>query len=473
MSQAGGSRTGGYAQMLEYVQQRVGGARGAIAILTSGVYAEPNAETAELAAPALGRRNLAIACCLGLLSLSLLLLTEWLFHIPITGVSGAPHYLYQAEAFLQGHWDLAMSPRATDIVVINGKNYIVYPPFPALVMLPFVAVFGLSTSDILITTVSSAINLPLLFLLFEQLRANGLTQRRWLEHVIMSVLLFFGSIGFYLGLGGRMWFTAHIMSMTCTLLSLLLAFRRHYAWSTILLGCAFFSRSTAILGLPFLAFLAWQDARSSGQLERFRASVRLRLPDWSSVPWRRLAVVAGIGAVCLVLFMIRDAIVFGSPLDTGYQTLINQRYPAVKTGPFSITYVPANIIANFFTFPLVTFQGPFDRHPAIDWINHGIAVSVFVTTPLFLFLFVRNRRFEPLRAALWITIGLMVVFVLIFHASGYYQFGARYLFEAYPYAFLLLAVNRMRVDWRFVALGLLGVFINLHGAHQWWATYYH
>jgi hypothetical protein len=456
--------------MFGYVQQRMAHARAAIAIFAAGMTAEPNASAEGLAVPALGRRNLVIAGSLWLVALAELLMVESRFGIPLTGVSNAPHYIYQAEAFLQGHWNIALSPHATDVILLRGQSYIVYPPFPALVMLPFVRFFGLSTSDILITTVISTVNLPLLFLLFEQLRANGLTQRRWLEHVILSVLLFFGSINFYLGLGGRMWFTAHIISLTCTLLSLLLAFRRHYAWSTVLLGCAFFSRSTAILGLPVLAFLAWQDARSSGQLELFLTTLKSRAADWSSVPWRRLAAVGGVGAVIVLLFMVRNAIVFGSPLDAGYQALINQHYPTVKTGPFSLTYVPANIIANFFTFPLVTFTGPFDRHPAVDWLNHGIAVSVFVTTPLFLLLFVRNRRFDPLRAALWVTIGLMVVFVLIFHASGWFQFGARYLFEAYPYAFLLLALSNVRTDWRLVALGLLGIAINTAGAHAFWAT---
>ncbi len=457
-------------QLLDVVQHRVASVRATINAIASAASTEQKVE--ELAAPVFGRRNLAMAGSLGLVALFVLLATEYRLGIPITGVSGAPHYVYQAEAFLHGRWNIALPARTTDVIVINGKNYIVYPPFPAIVMLPFVAAFGLSTSDILITSVISALNLPLLFLLFEQLRANGLTQRRFAEHVAMSVLLYFGSISFFLSLGGTMWFTAHILSLTCTLLSLLLAFRRHFAWSAVLLGCAFFSRSTAIVGLPFLLFLAWQDARSSGRLERFLATLRSHAPDWSSVPWRRLAMVAGIGVVVIGLFMVRDAMVFGSPLDTGYQTLINQRYPVVKHGPFSFLYVEPNIVANFFTFPVVTFSGPFDRHPTIDWTNNQFAISVFVTTPLFLFLFVRNRRFEPLRVALWVTIGLMVVLVLLFHASGWQQFGARYLFEAYPYAFLLLALSDLRVDWRFIALGLLGVFINFEGARAFWGFRY-
>ena len=116
----------------------------------------------------------------------------------------------------------------------------------------------------------------------------------------------------------------------------------------------------------------------------------------------------------------------------------------------------------------MTFTGPFDRHPVFDMLNQRFAVSVFVTTPLFLFLFWRNRRVNLLRAMLWVTIGLVVVAVLLFHASGWQQFGARYLFDGYAYAFLLLALNEVRVDWRFFALGALAIVINLMGAHQFW-----
>ena len=37
----------------------------------------------------------------------------------------------------------------------------------------------------------------------------------------------------------------------------------------------------------------------------------------------------------------------------------------------------------------------------------------------------------------------MLIPILLFHASGWYQFGARYLFDLYPFAFLLLALNEV------------------------------
>ncbi|HEY7850056.1 MAG TPA: hypothetical protein VIC27_08325, partial [Ktedonobacterales bacterium] len=210
------------------------------------------------------------------------------------------------------------------------------------------------------------------------------------------------------------------------------------------------------------------DAGTEPRIEQFIASAWRRRPAWSTIPWRRLAAPLAVMVGIVLLFMLRNTIVFGSPLDSGYNVLIAQKYPAVTTGPFNISYVPANIVANFFSFPQTLFSGPFDRHPGLDVINNGTAVGMFVTTPLFLFLFWRNQRFSATRTALWITLGFMVIAILLFHASGWYQFGARYLFDGYPFAFLLLALTDARVDWRFAALGYFGVLINVLGAFQFW-----
>lgn len=437
--------------------------------ITESTSAQDDVPREDTLARVFTRQNLALALALFLTALLSLLALEWRFKISPTGVSSAPHFIYQAESFLQGRWDLHhVTSRTTDIITLHGKYYIVYPPFPAIALLPFVAIWGLHTSDILFTTLISACNLPLLYLLFEQARANGLTRRSHIGNVIFSLFFFYGTLNLWLSLGGRMWFTAHILCLTCTLLSLLLALRRHYGWSAVLLACAFFSRATVLLGFPFLFYLAWQDVNRELLIQRFLTSLRNLRPDWQAIPWHRLLPPLAVTAAMIVLFMARNVAVFGSPFETGYAILIHQRYPVVTQGPFNVAYIPSNIVANFFSVPRVTFTSPFDRHPVIDVMNGGYCVSVFVTTPLFFLLFWRNRRRNLLRGVLWLTIALVVLMVLVFHAAGWYQFGARYLFDGYAYAFLLLVLNEVRIDWRFALIGLFGVVINLLGALEFW-----
>jgi hypothetical protein len=429
---------------------------------------EGERETSSVVAPVFSIRNVLVAASLFAIALFSIWEFQTQFNLSHFGVSTVNYFTNEAQSFLHGRWDLDVPASRVDIVVVHGKHYIVYPPMPAIVLMPFVAIFGLNTSDILFTAVCSALNLSVLYLLLEQVRANGFTRRVWLENACIAVLLWYGSISLWLSLGGRMWFTAQILCMTFTLLALLVAFRRHYALAAVLLGCAFFCRSSVLLGYLFLYYLAWQDAGTKPRIEQFVESLRARKPDWAAVPWRRLLPPIAVTAGVLLLFMLHNTIIFGSPLDSGYNVLNQQRYRAVTKGLLNIKYVPANIMANFFTFPQVTFKGPFDRHPVLNMLNNDIAVSVFVTTPLFLFLFWRNRSFSATRAALWITIGLIVIVTLLYDASGWRQFGARYLVDGYPFAFLLLALNDVRVDWRFAVLGYLGIIINILGALQFW-----
>lgn len=428
------------------------------------------AQTQATGPAPLGRRNLVIAGGLVLFAfVSLISLDRFVFNIFWYHVSWAPHMVYQADAFLHGRWNLALGKDVVDIVTsADGKSYIVYPPMPAIVMMPFVAIWGLHFSDVLFTIVMSSLNLGILYLLLEQVRASGFTKRSSRDNIILAVLFYYGSINLWLSMNGQMWFTAQIMCFSFTLLALLVGFRGHYVLGSVFVGCAFFCRATAIFGLLFLLYLAWQNVGAEHELERFAQSLWARRPDWSAVPSRRLLGPVMVGALTLVLFMLRNQAIFGNPFETGYDILIHQRYPAVTTGAFNISYIPSNIVANFFTFPKVSFNGAYDRHPAVDMLNGGIAISAFVTTPLFLLLFWKNRAFSMMRAALWLTLLLVVLAVLLFHAAGFYQFGARYLFDGYPFAFLLLAMDEMAIDWRFIALGILGIGVNVLGARQFW-----
>jgi hypothetical protein len=231
---------------------------------------------------------------------------------------------------------------------------------------------------------------------------------------------------------------------------------------------AFFSRGTMALGFPLIVYLAWQNAGAEAALERFARSIWQRQPAWHDVPWSRLIPPAAVCLSVVALFLLRDTLVFGSPLESGYDIANQQNYPQITHGLYSISYLQRNLVAAFFDFPRLTFTTPYDLAPTLNLVGDGMGMSVFVTTPLFLFLYAKNQRISPLRIALHITVALCVIQALLFCATGYHQFGDRYLFDAYPFAFLLLALNERRVDWRFVLLGIVGMSINAMGARQFW-----
>lgn len=435
--------------------------------------ASPALDTSKASANVFTRRNLGIAVILALCALLFFVMLDKMWHISVHKPSTYNYFALQADAWLHGRWDIQGPSNHEDLVQRDGKYYSVYGPFPALLMLPLVAVFGSNVSDILFTIVISAANLGLLFLLFEQLRASGLTQRGWRENALWSVLLYLGSTALFLSLFGLVWYTGHIVACACLLVSLLLAFRRHFVWSAVALSCAFFSRPTLLLGFPFLLYLAWQNGAETHPLELiapFARSVWARRPDWRAVPWRRLGGVLAVLVACLLLYGLHNWAMFGNPLENGYYLQLAQHYStAVKYGVNSLAYVPVNLLNDFFNFPQIHMPYALSLHPQIDLVNDKTSTSVFLTTPLFLLLFWRNKQRSWLRVALWASILLLLASVLTHYGVGHPQFGTRYLFDFYPYAWVLLAINEVRTDWRFVVLGGFAVILNILGSFQYWA----
>lgn len=59
--------------------------------------------------------------------------------------SDLPYFNYLADAFLHGQLNFRMTPPSThDLVIFNSKLYAYWPPFPALLLMPFIALFGIN-----------------------------------------------------------------------------------------------------------------------------------------------------------------------------------------------------------------------------------------------------------------------------------------------------------------------------------------
>ncbi|HEX6778554.1 MAG TPA: hypothetical protein VF099_10165 [Ktedonobacterales bacterium] len=419
--------------------------------------------TGSAPAPLGRRRAVIISVVLFCLALFSLMVSSVKLGINPLGHSEANHFVYQAQSLLHGHLDIPHFAHE-DIILVNGKFYIVYPPFPAILMMPFVAIFGLGFSDIFFTQVFSAINIVLLFWVLETLRLSGRSRRSFQQNFALSIFFFFGTISFYLSLGGTMWFTAHIVAATCTLCFMLFAFKKRYVLAALCLGCAFLTRAPAVVGLLLLCYLLLEERTGAATLRGILKGVR-------GLPWRKVSLALAPLVAAALLFLLRNTLAFGSPLQTGYPLLVQQLYPEVHYGVIGPHYIWPDFVANFLSFPTFTYRDAFDISPSVDLLNGGIGLSVFATTPLFLFLFfIRNRQPSALRKVLWMVVGLVIAATLIYHAAGWYQFGSRYLFEGYPYAFLLLALSEIEMDWRFYLLGLAGIVINFLGAQAFWLS---
>ena len=59
-------------------------------------------------------------------------------------------YTLQAQAWLEGRTDLGQDISYLELAIYNGKYYVSFPPFPSVIMLPFVLIFGTDTPNNLI-----------------------------------------------------------------------------------------------------------------------------------------------------------------------------------------------------------------------------------------------------------------------------------------------------------------------------------
>lgn len=387
-----------------------------------------------------------------------------IIHIRPQHPSNASHFIYQAQAWLQGHLDLRRP--FFDAIVVGGKYYLVFPPLPAFLMVPFVAVLGKRFSDVWFTWIFAALNMILLYRTLEVMRSRQIISRTSLENGILALIFGFGTIALWLCLGGRVWFTAQTMSIFGIMLTLHGTLSRRWWLATLGVGIVALTRTSEVLigVIPLVVSLRDLGVGRCAQNRRFF------LPGhWPSFP-------GFIGtlmplAVAFLLLLIRNKLYFGSFLSFGYDIQQQQFYASVRYGLFSWHYIWPNIVIDFLRWPSFSFVGVFDVNPRPDLMMDAMGTSIFFSTPLLaIFLFTRQgRTAQPwLRNTLWITLALLLLPILLYSYEGWNQVGARYLFPLYPPLFLLLAQREASLDMHWVCLAGLSIFINSLLACVFW-----
>ena len=125
--------------------------------------------------------------------------------------------MWQADAFLQGRaeipYPVSEGPYRNDyfqdvLPVAPGRAQIPFPPLPAIVLLPFVAVWGLGTNGAAVAAGLGAVNVVLCWLML-----LGVTPRR--SAALLGTLFYgFGTVAWYAAMLGTTWFLAHVVAST-------------------------------------------------------------------------------------------------------------------------------------------------------------------------------------------------------------------------------------------------------------------
>jgi hypothetical protein len=404
--------------------------------------------------------------------------------------SPAPHFVYQADAWLHGH--LAIDPplggddwaKVETVVLDDGSElsgrrlmtraafraldgrelplarirqslgktaYVSFPPFPAVVMLPSAALGGPAGNDVVPTVILAALILPLTLIVLRRLARAGLSQRSLRDDLWLVATLAFGSVVFFSAVQGKVWYTAHIVGLVLALL---------YAWASIeashplVAGLALGAASLTRTAMAFMVILFVCEVwRIHGGRDAWRADRRAMLRALR----RPLALFIAPLVVFAVAGIAYNVARFAAPTEFGHSYLdVRQQAQIEQYGLASLHYLGRNLAVAFTLLP--DFLA---RPPYVQISGHGLAL--WFTTPVLLYLLWPRDR-NPLHRTVWLCVAAVALPSLLYQNSGWVQFGYRFSLDYLALLVMLLAIGGRRLTWLAKALIVAGIAINLFGA---------
>jgi hypothetical protein len=370
-----------------------------------------------------------------------------------TATPDVAYFNHLALAFLQGHTYLAAPPVTHDLTQFAGHWYVPFPPLPALLMLPMVWWGGIAgVNTVFFCALFGALNAALIYLILVALGQRGWSQLNRGDNLWLTLLFGLGTVHWYMATLGSVWFVAQVCTVTFVALAVWLAISTGSAWlAGGALALAMLARPNVALTWPLLLGIAAQQQRQAG----------------GSINWRALSKWALLSVIPLLLALAGllgyTALRFGNPLDFGYLTENIAEELATKLhvyGQFHWHHVPENFWAMWLAGP----QWDVKRN---IWRPDPDGMSLLLTTPALIYLVCARPR-NPLVLGGWIAFGLLLIPLLLYYNTGWWQFGYRFSLDFMVPVMVLLAVAAgERVSKHMRLLILAGVLVNLYGV-VWW-----
>lgn len=345
-----------------------------------------------------------------------------------TGRLGTPNpynsYALQAARWLEGHLDLGQNYSHLEIAEFAGKYYISFPPFPSVVLLPFVLLFGTATPDGLISLLFAAAGAAL------AAKLSFLYGKNEKEAFFWAMFVTVGSNLLSIMCTGWVWFMAQTMAFTLLMAAFCTAKLGKTRSTLLLTACAVGCRPFSVLCLPVFLYLL----HTAGC--RFSRRTFLR--------------VLPAAALCL-FYALLNFLRFGNPLEFGHNFL-----PEFLAEPqFGLGYVAENAKT------LVRLPGLQDGRLLFPEFN---GFNLFLASPLFLSCLCRLVRHKKDAADLFAA-GLLLLWLLLFcmhRTMGGWHFGHRYTVDLLPMA-LWLILRREGGFYVHVPLFFLGFSLHFYG----------
>jgi len=443
------------------------------------------------------------------------------------------HFVWQAQAFLDGRAEIdypvvasATSPgndQFQDVLRVvdrdgnaTNRGLIPFPPLPAVFLVPFVAVWGLATSEHLVGALLGGIDVGLAWWMLGRLPV-GLRAR-----VVGTAFFAFGTVFWYTAQLGTTWYFAHIVAVGFAFVAVGLAIdadpdsaldedelpedeSAHGADDSPpaeRTGLRAMARAAAgtvpsIDRRQFLAGLALGLAATARLSVIFGAPFLLLVGSGGS--WLRRSWSAGLGAaIPLAALLAYNVVSTGSVVHPAYGYLYRLEslgYPQLGYHPdWEIEdprYIPQNLQIALLSLPVLfptaepraigglpLCTEPGAQRSVLDpscplALPHDTGMSILFSSPAYLLaipalcrLYGRSR----LVSGAAVAVLLIGVFNLMHFSQGWVQIGYRFSNDFAPFALpvVALGIDRLRDQrgrWLTTALVGLSIVITLWGVY--------
>jgi hypothetical protein len=352
------------------------------------------------------------------------------------------NFVLLAQALLSGHaWIVWPGPYIDALPYSDGHYYVVEAPLPAVLLMPFVAIFGTANQ----TWLSIALAGVAVGAAWELGERFGLpiAINAWICAFLLA-----GTDLLWCAMLGDVWFIAHVSSVCFTMLALVELAGKRRGWVVgIWAACAFESRFAMIAALPVYLYLLLGDRERPFALD----------PRWRS----RLLSLAAVLVPVAGLWLLYNYARWGVWNDIGYTAWYHQDQAGEPTGsPFQFKYLPNQLYSFFVQAPtqLQAYPGlrPEMTGVALTWTSPALILAFFARHP---------ARWT---IALWAAAALTAAPSFIYYVNGYAQFGMRHAldFEPFLVALMMIAVRDRIPQWGYVLL-VYSMLAGFWGCWYW------
>lgn len=372
-------------------------------------------------------------------ALAIAVLAFAVYHFSFRTPTPHDHYVRLADALLRGRVDLIDPPGYLEVTTYRGHHYVMNPPFPALLLLPYVAVRGLQANQSLASHLFGGIAAAALLLLAARLVP------RPADYVWLGVLGAFGTILWYHTAVGSTWYMAHTVVVAALVLGVLETLGRQ---RPLLIGAAvaaaYWTRLPAVLTFSFFLVATAPRWAPAG------------LRAWRRIDAGYVIRLTAPVAAAIALNMVYNWVRFGTIADVAAALRPGIFAEAwFQRGLFHPSYISRHLRILFLALPVFTPRPPYLLVP---W--GGLAI--WLTTPAFAYALRAPLRLESVAA--WTGIAAVGAVDFMFGNPGVSQFGYRFALDFYPLLFLLTARGMGgRVPVPAKVLIMIGVIVNVWG----------